>query len=81
MFLSGVSRGEMIQSYLVISVTGLFHYGKKFSYILPSLASQNYLLQSVPVKLIYQFLYLINGYLFFRSHEYVLEEERNEIKK
>ena len=81
MFLSGVSRGEMVQSYLVINVTGLVYYRKKLIYILPPLASQNYLLQSVPVKLIYQFLYLINGYLFFRSHEEAFEEERNENKK
>ena len=33
------------------------------------------------MKLIYQFLYLINGYLFFRCLEKVFEEERNENKK
>ena len=38
MFLSGVSRGEMVQSYLVVNVTGLVYYGKTFSYILPPLA-------------------------------------------
>ena len=39
MFLSGVSRGEMVQSYLVINVTGLVYYRKKLIYILPPLAS------------------------------------------
>ena len=34
------------------------------------------------MKLIYQFLYLINGYLFFRCLiEEVFEEEKNENKK
>ena len=33
------------------------------------------------MKLIYQFLYLINGYLFFRSLEKVFKEERNENEK
>ena len=32
------------------------------------------------MKLIYQFLYLINGYLFFRCLEKVFEEEKNENK-
>ena len=54
---------------------------KNLSYILPPLASENYLQQSISVKLIYQFLYLINGYLFFRSLEIVFEEERKEDKK
>ena len=36
--------------------------------------------QSISVKLIYQFLYLINGYLFFRCLEKVFEEEKNENK-
>ena len=49
--------------------------------ILPPLASDNYLQQSISVKLIYQFLYLINGYLFFRYLEEIFEEERNENKK
>ena len=55
-------------------------FGKNFSYILPPLASQNYLLQSISVKLIYQFLYLIYGFLFFRCLEKVFEEERNKNK-
>ena len=37
--------------------------------------------QIISVKLIDQFLYLINGYLFFRYLEKVFEEERSENKK
>ena len=33
------------------------------------------------MKIIYQFSYLINGYLFFRCFEEVFEEERNENKE
>ena len=68
-FLSGVSRGELLQYYLVINVTGLVQFGKNLNYILPPLVSYNYLQQSISVKLIYQFLYLINGYLFFTCLE------------
>ena len=75
------SRDKLLQPYLVVNVIGLAQFGKNLSYILPPLASQNYLLQSISVKLIYQFLYLINGYLFFRCLEKVFEEERNENKK
>ena len=39
MFLSEISRGELLQPYLVINVTGLVQFGKNLSYILPSLAS------------------------------------------
>ena len=55
-------------------------FGKNFSYILSPLASQNYLLQSISVKLIYQFLYLIYCFLFFRCREKSFEEERNKNK-
>ena len=68
---------ELLQSYLVINVTGLVQFGKKLSYILPPLASQNYQLQNISVKLIYQFSHLIYGYFFFRYLEKVFEEERN----
>ena len=78
---SGVSRGKLLQSYIVINVTGLIQFVKNLSYILPPLGSQNYLLQSISVKLIYQFLYLVNDYLFFRCLEKVFEEERNENRK
>ena len=55
----------------------MVQFGKNF---LPPLASENYLQQSMPVKLIYQFLYLINGYLFFRCLEKIFEEGRNNKK-
>ena len=61
-FFGGVSRGELFQSYSVINVIFLVQFGKNLSYILPPLALQNYLLQSISVKLICQFLCLINGY-------------------
>ena len=79
-FLSGV-RSELLQPYLVINVTGLVQFGKNLNYILPPLASYNYFQYSISTKLIYQFLYLINSYLFFRSLENVFEEERNENMK
>ena len=63
-----ISRGELLQAYLVINVIGLVQTGK------------NYLLQSISVKLIYQFLYPIYGYLFFRCLKKVFEEESNENK-
>ena len=44
------------------------------------LASQNYLLQSISMKLIYQFLYLIYCFLFFKCLEKDFEEERNKNK-
>ena len=69
--------GELLQSYLVINVTGLFQFGKNLSYILSPLASKDYLLQNISVKLTYQFLYFIYSYLLFRCLEKVLEEERN----
>ena len=50
-------------------------------FILPQLASQKYWLQSISVKLIYQFLYLSNFYLFYRCLEKVFKEERNQNKK
>ena len=56
------------------------HFGKNFSYILPPLASQNYLLQSISVKLLYHFLYLIYCFLFFRCRRKGFEEERNKNK-
>ena len=79
-WVSRISRGELLQAYLVINVIGLVQTGKNFSCILPPLASQNYLLQSISVKLIYQFLYPIYGYLFFRCLEKVFEEESDENK-
>ena len=82
--LGGVSRGELFQSYLVINVTVFVQFGKKFSYILPLLALQNELLQTISVKLISvicQFLCLINGYLFFRCLEKVIEEDRSRNKE
>ena len=36
---SGVFRGDLLQSYLVINVTGLVQFWEKLSNILPSLAS------------------------------------------
>ena len=81
LFLGGVSRGELLQPYLVVNVTGLVQFRKNFSYILPPLASYNYYLQqSISVKLIYHFLYLVS-YLFFKCLEEVFEEERNENEK
>ena len=72
----------MLQPYLVINATSLVQLGEKLSYILPPLASWNYLLQNISVKLKNQFLLsFINGYLFFRCLENVFEEERNEKKK
>ena len=78
MFLGVVSRGAL---FLSINVTVLVQFGKNFSQILPPLSNQNYLLQSISVRLIYQFLHLIYGYLFFRCFEKFLEEERNENKE
>ena len=46
--------------------------------ILPPFASANYLLQSISVKLIYQFLYLIYGFLCL---EKVSEELRSRNKE
>ena len=69
------------QPYLVINIAGLVQFGKNLSHILPPLASYNYLQRSISVKLIYQFLYLINGYLLFKCLEQVFEEERNQNKK
>ena len=70
-----------VELFLLINLTVLVQFGKNVSQILPPLASQNYLLQSISVKLIYQFLYLIYGYLFFRCFEKVFKEERNENKE
>ena len=47
--------------------------------ILSSLASNNYFLESISVKLIYQFLYPSNGYLFFRCLETGIEIEIIEV--
>ena len=71
----------MLQPYLVINVTGLVQFGKNLNCVLAQLASRNYLQQSISVKLIYQFLYLTDGYLFFRCLEEVFEEERNDNEK
>ena len=80
-FLSEVSRRALLQPYLVINLPGLVQFGKNLSYILPPLAFWNCLQQSISVKLMYQFLYLTNGYLFFRCYEKVFKGERNENKK
>ena len=72
---------ELLQPYLVINITGLVEFGKNSNYILPPLVSHNYLQQSISLKLIDQFLYLINGYLFFRCLEKVFEEETNQNEK
>ena len=71
----------MLQPYLVIDVADLVQFVENLSYILPPLASYNYLWQSISVKLIYQFLYLIYGYLLFISLENVFEEERKKNKE
>ena len=42
---------------------------------------KNYLLKCISVKLLYQFLYLVYGYLFFRCLEKVFKEERNKNKE
>ena len=80
-FLSEVLRRAVLHSYFVINLPGLVQFGKNLSYILPALASKNCLQQSISVKLMYQFLYLINGYLFLRYYEKVFREERNQNKK
>ena len=49
-FLSRVSRSGLLQP-LVINITGLVQFEKNLSYILSPLASKNYLLQSISVKL------------------------------
>ena len=74
-FLGRISRDKLL------NVTGFVQFGKNLSYILPPLASQNYLLRSISVKLRYQFLYLIYGYLFFRCIENVFEKGRSENKE
>ena len=58
-FLGGVSVGELLQPYLIINATGLVQFEKNLNYTLPPLVCQNYLRQSISVKLIYQFLDLI----------------------
>ena len=73
--------GELLQLYLVINVFGLVQFPKNLSYILLPLASQNYLLQNICVKLIYQLLYLIYRYMFLRYLEKVFEEGGNENKE
>ena len=73
--------GELLQLYLVINVFGLVQFQKNLSYILLPLASQNYLLQNIYVKLIYQLLYLIYRYMFLRYLEKVFEEGGNENKE
>ena len=73
--------GELLQLYLVINVFGLVQFRKNLSYILLPLASQNYLLQNIYVKLIYQLLYLIYRYMFLRYLEKVFEEGGNENKE
>ena len=78
--LSGVSRSVLLQS-LVINTTGLVQFGNNLSYIFSPLASQNFSLQNISMKLIYQFLYPNNGYLFFRYLERIFEEERNKNKE
>ena len=64
-----------------ISLTGLVQFVKNLSYILPPLFSYSYFRQSISVKLIYQFLYLMNGYLVFRCLEKSLKKEKKQNKK
>ena len=79
--LSGLSRGKLLQPYLVSNAAVLVRLGDNLNYIIPPLVSSNYMLQSIFLKLIYQFLYLIYGYLFFRLLEKVFEKERNRNKE
>ena len=78
--LSGVLRSRLLQL-LVINKTSSVQFGKNVSYISSPLASYNYFLQNISMKLIYQFLYSNNAYLFFSCIGRVFEEERNENKK
>ena len=74
-FLSEVSRGELVQPHLVISLLGLVQFEKNL-YL-----TSTCLLELVAAEYLRQFLYLVNGYLFFRCLEKIFEEERNENKK
>ena len=74
-------QGWLFQHFLVINVTDWVQLVKSLSCILSSLASQSYLLQSVYVKLIHQFLYRINFHSFFSYIVKVVQEEKTEIKK
>ena len=73
--------GEWFQTDLVINVIGWVHLGKNFSFNLSFVASYNYLLQSISVKLMHQLLCLINGYLFFSFLEQVFDDEKNGNRK
>ena len=53
----------------------LFSLGKMW------VTSDLHVLPRTSVKLIYQFLYLINSYLLFRCLEKVFKEDRNKNKK
>ena len=61
-----------------VSYLNQVQFVKSLISILPPFASANYLLQSISVKLIYQFLYLIYGFLCL---EKVSEELRSRNKE
>ena len=63
-----------------VDVTGLIQLGK-FDLHVISTCPLNYLLQSISVELVYQFLYFINGYLLYRYLEKVFEENSNGNRK
>ena len=66
---------------LVSKIAGLVLFGDNLSYVLSPGVCKDYFLQSIPLKLIYQFLCPNNGYLFFRCFEKVFDEAKNENRK
>ena len=79
-FLGEISTRALLQP-LVSKIAGLVLFGENLSYVLSPGVSKDYFLQSISLKLIYQFLCPNNGYLFFRCFEKVFEEEKNENRK
>ena len=79
-FLSGISRSGLLQLLVVNTTLAWFSFGKILFTSHPHLP-QNHFLKNISMKLIYQFLYPNNGYLFFRCLERVFEEERNKSKE
>ena len=75
--LSVIPRSGLLQP-LVFNITSLVQFGKNLS-ISSARSSQNYFLQNISVKLLYQFLYPNNDNLFFGCLAF--EEERNENKE
>ena len=68
------------QNYLLFYV--LFYFENKINVTKKKKRKKkNYLLKCISVKLLYQFLYLVYGYLFFRCLEKVFKEERNKNKE